>query len=166
MTPKMLIDQWRRGIRISHHAHYEAAKFYYRMHLVLSLPAVLVSALLSTTVFAELQDSTVAWMKTAMAVLSVLTVVLSSLQAALRFAERSERHKTAAVQLGEVRRELEQQLVFEHRDEETIEKLRKKWDSADRQAPTIPSRIYNRVAALTRDLGDQPEAVSVGSNGN
>ncbi len=156
MTPEMLVDQWRRGLRIAHRAHYEAAKFYYRMHLVLSLPAVLIAALLSTTVFAQLQDSTVAWVRVAMAVLSVLTVVLSSLQAALRFSERSERHKTAAVQLGEVRRELEQQLVFEHRDEAVIERLRKKWDAADRQAPTIPSRIYNRVAALVVELGDKP----------
>ena len=163
MTPEMLIDQWRRGLRISHRAHYEAAKFYYRMHLVLSLPAVLIAALLSTTVFAQLQDSTVTWVRTAMAVLSVLTVILSSLQAALRFAERSERHKTAAVQLGEVRRELEQQLVFEHRDEAVIEKLRKKWDAADRQAPTIPSKIYNRVAALVSDLGDKPPEASKAS---
>jgi hypothetical protein len=156
MTPEMLVDQWRRGLRIGHRAHYEAAKFYYRMHLVLSLPAVLVAALLSTSVFAQLQDSSVVWVRVAMAILSVLTVVLSSLQAALRFAERSERHKTAAVQLGEVRRELEQQLVFEHRDEAVIERLRKKWDAADRQAPTIPSKIYDRVAAMVTELGDRP----------
>ena len=91
-----------------------------------------------------------------MAILSVLAVVLSSLQAALRLAERSERHKTAAVQLGEVRRELEQQLVFQHRDEPTLEKLRKRWDSADRQAPTVPSRIFNRATLRVRDLGDIP----------
>ena len=156
MTPDALIDQWRRGLRISHAAHYEAAKFYYGMHLVLSLPAVLISALLSTSVFIALQDSQVEWVKTAMAILSVLAVVLSSLQAALRLAERSERHKTAAVQLGEVRRELEQQLVFQHRDEPTLEKLRKRWDSADRQAPTVPSRIFNRATLRVRDLGDIP----------
>jgi len=157
MTPDALIDQWRRGLRISHAAHYEAAKFYYSLHLVLSLPAVLISAMLSTSVFVALQDSQVQWVKTAMAILSVVAVVLSSLQAALRLAERSERHKTAAVQLGEVRRELEQQLVFQHRDEPTLEKLRKRWDSADRQAPTVPSRIFSRAALRVRDLGDTPK---------
>ena|ERR1700761_6100814 len=154
VTPDALIDQWRRGLRIGQSAHYEAAKFYYRMHLRLSLPAVLISAALSTTVFASMQDSSVAWIKTAMAVLSVATVVLSSLQAALRLAERSERHKTAAVQLGETRRELEQLLVFEHRDEATIEKLRKKWDAADRQAPTVPSRIYQNAMKQVQAAGD------------
>ena len=41
MTPELLVDQWRRGLRIAHRAHYEAAKYYYRMHLVLSLPALI-----------------------------------------------------------------------------------------------------------------------------
>lgn len=159
MTPDVLIDQWRRGLRIAHSAHYDAAKFYYGMHLVLSLPSIVISALLSTTIFMELQKSGDPWMKGAMAVLSVVAVVLSSLQAALRLAERSERHKTAAVQLGEVRRELEQLLVFEHRDEATIDKLRKRWDSADRQAPTVPTRIYGRAAARILSLGDVPKAL-------
>lgn len=89
-----------------------------------------------------------------MAILSVATVALTSLQGALRFAERSERHKAAAVQLGEIRRALEEQLVFTHRDEQTFAELRKKWDAADRQAPTIPSRIYNSAAKHVGDLGD------------
>jgi conflict system pore-forming effector with SLATT domain len=156
MTPDGLIDQWRRGLRISHRAHYEAAKHYEHLHWWLSLPTVIISASLGTTVFASLQNANTTWVKTAMAILSVATVALTSLQGALRFAERSERHKAAAVQLGEIRRALEEQLVFTHRDEPTFAELRKKWDAADRQAPTIPSRIYNSAAKHVGDLGDTP----------
>jgi hypothetical protein len=155
MTPDNLIDQWRRGLRISVRAHYEAAKHYEHLHWMLSIPAILVSASLGTTVFVELQHSSIPWIKTVLAVLSVATVVLSSLQTALRFGERSERHKSAASQLGEVRRALEEQLVFEHLEEPTLAELRKKWDAADRQAPTIPSRIYNATAKLVGELGDR-----------
>ena len=154
MEPAALIDQWRRGLRIAHAAHYESAKFYHRMHLVLSLPAVLISALLSTSVFISLQDSSNGQIKILMATFSVMAVVLSSLQAAMRFSERSERHKTAAVQLGEIRRELEQQLVFVHLDEAVLERLRKKWDAADRQAPTVPSWIYRQTANQVFASGD------------
>lgn len=157
MNPNELLDQWRRGLRISVRAHYEAAKHYEHLHLMISLPAVVVSALLGSAVFVSLQHSDVGWIKTTMATLSVVTIGLSSLQASLRFAERAERHKAAANQLGEVRRALEQQFVFEHRDEKTIEDLRKKWDAADRQAPTIPSRIYERTTKLVKDLGDSPK---------
>jgi hypothetical protein len=156
MSPDELLDSWRRGLRISVRAHYESAKYFERLHLMLSLPAVAVSALLGSAVFASLQHSTVAWIKTTMAVLSVVTIGLSSLQASLRFGERAERHKAAANQLGEVRRALEQQFVFMHRDEPATEALRKKWDAADRQAPTIRSRIYNNTAELIHKLGDAP----------
>jgi uncharacterized membrane protein len=145
MTPDELIDQWRRGLRVSHRAHFEAAKLYRRRHLWLAIPTVTISALLGTTVFANLQHSDDPTIKFALAVFSIAMIVLSSLQSFLRFSETSERHQTAAVQIGEVRRELEQQLVFAHRDEPVIKALREKWDAADRQAPTIPSRIYDSV---------------------
>src|SRR5438128_201675 len=103
MTPDSLIDQWRRGLRISVRAHYEAAKHYEHLHWALSIPTILVSACLGTTVFAEMQHSDIPGIRTVMAILSVATIALSSLQTALRFAERSERHKSAASQLGEVR---------------------------------------------------------------
>lgn len=157
----MLIDQWRRGLRIGQNAHYEAAKHYHQMHMALSIPTVLISAMLSTAVFSSLQHSQNEDIKSAMAVLSVLTVVLTSLQGALRLAERSERHKTAAVQLGEVRRELEQQLVFEHRDEPTLAALRERWNAADRQAPTVPSHLYKRAMAEVFALGDRPQAAAM-----
>ncbi|WP_152555842.1 SLATT domain-containing protein [Ferriphaselus sp. R-1] len=145
MTPEMLIDQWRRGLRISHAAHNEAAKYYQYMNMGLNIPGVVFSTLLSTALFTDFLG------KPQLAALSVLTVVVTSLQSALRLSERSERHKSAAVQMGEVRREFEQQIVFEHRDEAVIERLRKKWDAADRQAPSIPSRIYQREAKKVRD---------------
>ena len=150
MNPDKLIDQWRRGFRIGHRAHYEAAKYYQRVHLFLAIPAVIISALLGTTVFANLQYSDVGWVKFVLAVLSVTMIVLSSLQAFLRYAERSERHRTAAVQYGELRRELEQLLVFNAKspNEATVEDLRKKWNAVDRQAPTIPTTIYKDTEKL------------------
>ena len=148
MTPDQLIDQWRRGLRIAHRAHYEAAKYYQRLHLTLGIPTLIISTLFGTSVFANLQYTDVAWVKFALAVLSLTMIALSALQTFLRYSERSERHRTAAVQLGEVRRELEQLLVFcdQHpMDEPTMQALREKWDSIDRQAPTIPSAIYNQI---------------------
>lgn len=92
-----------------------------------------------------------------MAALSVVTVVLSSLQASLKYGERSERHKAAAVQIGEVRRALEQQLVFGSMSEPETTKLREQWNAADRQAPTIPSRLYEKTFKRVMALGDGPQ---------
>src|SRR5688500_7790583 len=109
MSPDTLIDDWRRGLRISHRAHHEAAKHYEHLHWMLTLPTVVVSACLGTSVFAAPEGAEIGWLKTLTAVLSVSTVALTAMQGALRFGERSERHKAAAAQIGEVRRELEEQ---------------------------------------------------------
>ncbi len=87
MEPKLLLDQWRLGLRISHRAHHEAAKYYQRLHLIFGVPTVVISALLSTTVFATLEHSSVTSIKYILSILSVVMVVMSSLQAFLRYAE-------------------------------------------------------------------------------
>jgi hypothetical protein len=150
MKPEELLGQWQNGLRISHRAHYEASKYYERLHLLLSVPTVIMSAVLGTTVFASLQHSDVAWIKLLMAVLSVSMVALTSLQAFFRYSERAERHKTAAVQIGEVRRELEEKLQFSRVDEALVKMIRERWDAADRQSPTIPTQIYLRIEKLVR----------------
>ena len=150
MKPEELIFQWQWGMRISHRAHYEAAKYYERLHYLLGVPTVVMSAVLGSTVFASLQHSELEWIKSLMAVLSVSMVALTSLQTFFKYSERAERHKTAAVQIGEVRRELEQNLQFAQIDTAFVKKIREKWDAADRQSPTIPTRIYERTEALVR----------------
>ncbi len=151
MKPEELINQWQRGLNISHRAHYEAAKYYERLHFLLGIPTVVMSAVLGTTVFTSLQHSDIEWIKSLMAVLSVSMVALTSLQTFFKYSERAERHKTAAVQIGEVRRELEQKLQFEKIDEDFVKAIRGKWDSADRQSPTIPTHIYERIEAFIRN---------------
>lgn len=151
MKPEELIAQWQVGLRISHRAHYEASKYYERLHMLLGVPTVILSALLGTAVFASLQHSDAAWIKSLMAVLSVSMVALTSLQTFFKYSERAERHKTAAVQIGEVRRELEQKLQFSQLDEALTKTIREKWDAADRQSPTIPTHIYVRIEKLVRE---------------
>ena len=150
MTPQELINQWHWGLGNSHRAHYEAATYYERLHLWFGVPTVVLSAILGTTVFESLQHADVAWIKTLMAVLSVSMIALTSLQTFFKYSERAERHKTAAVQIGEVRRELEQKLQFGPIDEAFVKAIREKWDAADRQAPTFPPGLYERVQALRK----------------
>ena len=155
--------EWLLGLRIGHRAHFEAAKHYERLHLTIGVPSVIISALLGTTVFANFEYSSHPGMKLILAVFSVLMIVFSSLQAFFRYAERSERHRTAAIQYGEVRRELEELLALAATgtpDRAAIDTLRKKWDAVDRQAPTIPTRIYVRVSALIHSLEGSENASS------
>ena len=160
-----LMSQWQRGLGNTHRAHFEAAKHYERLHMCFGIPTVIMSALLGTTVFTSLQYSESAWVKTLMAVLSVAVVALTSLQTFFKYSERAERHKTAAVQIGEIRRELEQKMEFETIDEAFVKTIRKKWDTADRQSPPFPPGLYERVQEkrrrdfLRRKDGEASQAV-------
>jgi hypothetical protein len=158
MSPEKLIRQWQVGLRISHRAHYEASKYYERLHFLLGVPTVVMSAILGTTVFTSLQYEDIEWIKFVMAVLSVAMVALTSLQTFFKYSERAERHKTAAVLVGEVRREFEQKLQFSRFDEALVKLIREKWDAADRQSPTIPSHIYVHTEKLVREAVDQQSA--------
>ena len=128
------------------------------------IPTVVMSALLGTTVFASLQNSDISWIKFLMVVLSVSMVALTSLQTFFKYSERAERHKTAAVQIGEVRRKLEQKLQFVQLDEALMKMIREKWNAADRQSPTIPTHIYERIESLVGKTAAQKFAVNKGSN--
>lgn len=174
MNPDELMDQWRLGLRISHRAHFEAAKYYRGLHLIIAVPALVISTLFGTTAFANLRYSNVEWVKLLLAVLSVLMIILTSLQPFFRFSERSEQHRTAAVQIGEVRRELEQMLHFQNTMPITAaiaEAIRNMWNAIDRQAPLISNRIYNRAQAkITAEesagRGSSPQAnAAVGHQG-
>src|SRR5206468_4341465 len=102
--------------------------------LRIGIPSLILSTAFGTTVFASLQYSDVPWVKTALAFLSVLMIILTALQTFFRYAELSERHKTAGVQLGEVRRELEQVEMFKGSQppaEKTVTTLREEWNAAE-----------------------------------
>ena len=112
MAGDTFLNEWLLGLRIGHRAHFESAKHYERLHLAIGIPTVIISALMGTTVFANFEYSSRPGMKLTLSILSVLMIVFRSLQAFLRHAERSERHRTAAIQLGEVRRELEELMAL------------------------------------------------------
>lgn len=40
-------------------------------------------------------------------------------------------------------------------DDAFMKAIREKWDSADRQSPTIPTKIYERIEALIRSKVDK-----------
>jgi hypothetical protein len=92
-------------------AHNLAAERAARGQALLGVPLVVVTALLSTALFASLSESrSVGWRLSA-AILAAIATVLSAFQAYLKFGERSEQHRTASAAYGQQRRELEMFLL-------------------------------------------------------
>jgi hypothetical protein len=119
---------------------------------LLGIPAVVLSTTAGTTIFATLESVPDLRIRITVGLLSVAAAVLVSLQTFLRYAERAERHKSAAVRYGILRREAEEALAHcsagEPCPREFFEKVRQRWDAVDQESPTVPPSIYKRTERL------------------
>jgi hypothetical protein len=148
MKPNELIEEWHAGIRINVLAHYECSKLFERYHRLLGYPTVILSALAGTAFVSSLTDSSVWWARAFAILLSLTVIVFASLQTFLRYAERAEKHKSAATEFGKLRRELEQTIVLIPGGALTaseMESIRVKWGELSTHAPSIPNHVYTRM---------------------
>ena len=138
---KRLLHDWLRRAFENQHAHYQAYEYYSRLHYYISLPVVILTSIVGTTVFATLQKDVNLWAKLAVASISVAAAVLSGLQAFLRYSERSEKHRTAANGYGAIRRKIELWLNlptdnFVRSQNRSQNQYEKSWTLWQRKSPT------------------------------
>jgi hypothetical protein len=151
MDAQRTLDQWHTGLRIFHRAHSRAATYYERKNILLGLPAVILTAIAGTTVFASLASSPEPWLKILIGIMSLAAAVLAALQTFLKYSERAERHKAAAQSYGMLRREYEEMLVEAAKSgsppppDGFLKSFRERWDAVDKQSPNLPQGIYDQA---------------------
>src|SRR6185369_2622736 len=94
-------------VSITQRAHYLSADHFGRRKYWLGIPAVVLSTLVGTAVFASLQKQPEFWLQIAIGLASVLAAVLAGLQTFLGYTERAEKHRIAGAKYGALGRELE-----------------------------------------------------------
>jgi hypothetical protein len=158
-TQKERLQKWRNGIKIAHNSHIQAATYYTRRGRMLGIPVVILTTIIGTAVFTSIatnNQAAIALQITA-GLLSMAAATLSSLYTFLNYGGLAERHRTAAVKYGNLRREVEQLLCFLEGKTDldaTMKEVRIKWDAVDLEAPEIPQKIHDKVK---RDAGKNPE---------
>jgi len=105
---QQLLNDWYYRVRESQFSHYGAARYYGKFHYYIGIPAVILSGIVGTSVFASLGKQADPTYTIIIGLVSVLITVLSSLQTFLRFSERAEKHRIAGARYGAIRREIEQ----------------------------------------------------------
>lgn len=115
----------------------------------LGVPAIVLSAVVGTSVFASLNTQVDTALKIVVGLISILSAVFASLQTFYNFASRAESHRIAGVKYKIVIRELEQVLTqqLEQLSDKTeyLDDLRKRLDDLELEAPVIPEGIYKTV---------------------
>ena len=145
-----LLEEWLFRIRRAQQAHYESATHFARLNYWLGVPAIALSAVVGTSVFAALGKETAISIKIAVGVASVTAAILMALQTFLSYSERAEKHRTVATRYGTMRREIEKKLALPPAKRELeayIESLQVQWDKCNEDCPTVPKSIWHRTKA-------------------
>jgi hypothetical protein len=149
-TEELLLRWWRRVSAVEA-GHYKMADRLGRANLRLGVPVVVLSTIIGTSVFATLKNQVDFRIRIAVGMISVLMAVLASLQTFLRYAERAEKHRSAANLYSSLRREMEELRALPLSDREPpkapLDRLRETMDRLGKESPEIGEWAW----ALVRD---------------
>lgn len=143
-----LLHEWYRRVAVTQYAHYLSADHFGARKYWLGVPAVLLSTLVGTSVFATIERQPELWLQIAVGLSSVAAALLASLQTFMGYTERAEKHRMAGARYGALGRELEQmRSAGTEYAPETIAEIRKRIDDLALEAPNNPLKIYRRAGA-------------------
>ncbi|MGY1425218.1 SLATT domain-containing protein [Lysobacter sp. A289] len=154
--PDALVLAWIRRARESQFTHYEQATRFRRAGAFFGVPVIVISALVGTTVFSTISQSTTSTdIKIAVGLLSVLAAVLSSLQTFMKLPEKAELHRSFGARYGDVRRRLE--LLYAGRSQlpitpEVLDYANKELSELAGEAPDIPAKAFKISQERIRQL--------------
>ena len=149
MSPSELIEQWRfRNHRVQL-AHYESARRFERLHLWLGLPAVALSTLVGTTVFATLSKAPDIAVQILVGLLSVAAAVLIGLQTFLKYSELAEKHRMAGAKFANLKHRMELLATLPPETEgelrEALASIEDTWSKLREESPTLPTRVWRHI---------------------
>ncbi len=148
-SPSVLVQEWFRRARRNQRLHYQCADHFARRNRLLGIPAIVISSLVGSAVFASVEHEASGEMKIALGLLSIFAAVLASLQTFLSYSERAERHRITSARYASVRRQLE--LLAAVSDPSSPEiairlsAVQQALDSCAEAAPQVPQTIDAQV---------------------
>lgn len=147
MTTQEVLNDWYQRAKTIQVAHYLSAAYFGKRKYWLGVPAVLLSTLVGTTVFASLQEKPEIWLQIIVGLASVAAAILTSLQTFLGYTERAEKHRIAGAKYGAIGRELEILRTLPDVSLEDVHDIRQRLDSLAEESPNNPLSIYNKAGA-------------------
>jgi hypothetical protein len=157
-TSAEVIDDWYKRVAVTQRAHYFSADSFGRRKYWLGIPAVVLSTIVGTSVFASLLKQPAPWLQITLGFASVAAALLASLQTFLSYSERAEKHRIAGAKYGALGRELEQLRSLGHDPTpDEMSAVRTRLDDLAVEAPNNPIPIYRRAGSGT--LWQEPNEV-------
>jgi len=141
-----VLDEWYRRVAVTQVAHYISADHFGARRYWLGIPAIVLSTLVGTSVFAAIQKQPELWVQIVVGMASVAAALLASLQTFLGYSERAEKHRLAGAKYGALGRTLEQLRASETLPSlEDIASVRKRLDDLAIESPNNPLPLYRKA---------------------
>jgi hypothetical protein len=145
-----LLDAWYSRIARVQIAHFSAAMRFGSRNIQMGLPAIILSTIVGTSVFASLNNDKIPqWATITVGVVSVFAAVLAASQTFLSFSERAEKHRITAVRYGAVGRQIEQFLETggsaQKSPETLIDEIRERLNRLAEESPVLPPDIVRQA---------------------
>jgi hypothetical protein len=147
-TSEQVLDEWYQRVSVTQRAHYLSANHFGGRKYWLGIPAVVLTTIVGTSIFATLKDGPEPWLQILVGLASVAAAVLTSLQTFLGYAERAEKHRLAGAKYGALGRELETlRAVSDGASKEQTDRVRERLDVLAIETPNNPQSIYIKAGA-------------------
>src|SRR5262245_45593146 len=147
-TPEQVLDDWYQRVAVTQRAHYLSADHFGSRKYWLGVPAVLLSTLVGTSVFATVQKQPELWLQITVGLASIAAALLTSLQTLLGYSERAEKHRVAGAKYGALGRELEQlRASATPPSPEALSEVRKRLDDLAVESPNNPLPMYRKAGS-------------------
>ena len=147
-TPEQVLEDWYQRVATTQRAHYLSADHFGTRKYWLGIPAVVLSTLVGTSVFATVQKQPELWLQITVGLASVAAALLASLQTFLGYSEGAEKHRIAGAKYGALGRELEQLRASGGTPStEAMSEVRKRLDDLAVESPNNPLHIYRKAGS-------------------
>lgn len=140
-----LVSQWFANAARWQQAHYESAKRYRKLHVLLGSASVALSAVAGTAVFANLGEHGSPGAQAIAGSVVLIVAVLAALQTFLHFEQLAERHRSTGAAYGAIRRDIDLHLHRGDLAEPWIDETLRRLDRLSEAAPEIPPRLWRRL---------------------
>jgi hypothetical protein len=152
-TPEVeqLLREWHRRMFACQYAYYTEAERLRRWHLWLGIPAIALSTVVGTAVFATLENQQISISaRVAVALVSVAAAILAGLQTFLRLAESASAHAAAGDWYAAIKRDIEELQVLPREDrghpKACLDALRKEINKAGQKSPELRETLWMKAA--------------------
>lgn len=149
---KELLSRWALNAKRSQFANFEAARNFSQLHMAIGIPVVILTSIVGTSLFASLESDVNHSYRIILALISVISAVLASLQTFLNYGERASRHRAIAVEYGAIKRHIQELLSRSDVTNQEVSSVREKMNMLGKDAPEVPSKFHQMAKQAVPEI--------------